>query len=338
MKKVIIVGKKQAELIDVPIPEPKENWVLVKIHAAPMCTEYKAWLDGTPLSGLGHEASGEVVQVAQPGKVKIGDRVVVMPGTPCGKCSLCISGDYIHCENYYNYNEFTGTDGDNATMAQYILKPDWMLPVIPDDITYELASLACCALGPTFGAMQNTEVDAFDTIMITGAGPVGLGGVVNAKFRGARVIVVEKEAWRCKKAQELGADLILDPGDENILDKILEFTGYLGVDAAIDCSGNVKAQRLCIDATRRKGKVAFVGECADDLVIKASPDLIRKGLTIIGSWHYNLSDYQSIMKVIKSSPVVNKLISHVFPMSKVQEAMEACSSQKTAKVILKPWE
>ena len=63
------------------------------------------------------------------------------------------------------------------------------------------------------------------------------------------------------------------------------------MDKAIDCSGVVAAQRLCIDATRRRGQVTFVGECQDDLPIKISPDMIRKGLTLHGSWHYNLADY-----------------------------------------------
>ena len=82
------------------MPEPKEDWVLVKVHAVPLCTEYKGWLSGNEY--LGHEAAGEVVEVAQPGKVKVGDRVVVMPGAPCGKCALCISGEYIHCEHFYD--------------------------------------------------------------------------------------------------------------------------------------------------------------------------------------------------------------------------------------------
>ena len=85
MKRAAITGIKQARLLDTDIPEPKEDWVLVKVQAVPLCTEYKGWLNGNEYSG--HEAAGEVVEVAQPGKVKVGDRVVVMPGAPCCKCS-----------------------------------------------------------------------------------------------------------------------------------------------------------------------------------------------------------------------------------------------------------
>ncbi|MDD9974673.1 MAG: zinc-binding dehydrogenase [Candidatus Poribacteria bacterium] len=148
MKVAAILGEHQAGVVEVPDPIPKEDWGVVKIHASPMCTEYHAFEHGYKTDGLGHEAAGEVVDIAQPGKVEIGDRVVVMPQYPCGKCALCTDGDYIHCENNYNFEEFVGTRHGSATMAQYILKPSWLLPKIPDDVSYEHASLACCALGP----------------------------------------------------------------------------------------------------------------------------------------------------------------------------------------------
>ena len=338
MKKAVITGERRAEVIDVPAPEPKEDWAVVKVHAAPMCTEYKGFAAGQKSDFLGHEAAGEVVAVAQPGRVKVGDRVVVMPQYPCGKCALCIAGDYIYCENNYDFAEFIGGQEGRATMAQYVLKPSWLLPPIPDAVSYEHGSLACCALGPSFGAFQAMGVSAFDTILITGAGPVGLGGIVNARFRGARVIVAEPVPWRAARAKDLGAASVIDPREPDCLKQIKELTGGDGVGCALDCAGTAEAERLCIDAARRKGRVAFVGECGDPLTIRVSPDLLRKGLTVVGSWHYNLNDFSSIMKVIQESPLIGLLISHVLPMSGIQEALELSASHETAKIILKPWE
>jgi threonine dehydrogenase-like Zn-dependent dehydrogenase len=209
------------------------------------------------------------------------------------------------------------------------VKPSWLLPAIPEGVSYERASLACCALGPSFGAFQAMGLSAFDTVLITGMGPVGLGAVVNARFRGARVIAVESLPWRANRAKEMGAACVVDPRDPEAAKKIKGLT---------DGNGVVAAQRLCIEATRRKGKVAFVGECNDELPIRVSPDMIRKGLTIIGSWHYNLTCFPAIMKVIRESPLIDLLISHVLPMSRIQEAFELSASHETAKVILKPWE
>ncbi len=92
MKKAVILAKYKAGLVEVPDPEPKEDWVLVKVEAAPMCTEYKGFISSQNSDFLGHEAVGEVAAVAQPGPVRLGDRVVVMPQYPCGKSPISISG------------------------------------------------------------------------------------------------------------------------------------------------------------------------------------------------------------------------------------------------------
>lgn len=337
MKKAVITGQRQAALIDAPEPQPIDDWVVVKVHAAPMCAEYKQFLSGEPADILGHEAAGEVVAVDRSDRVQVGDRVVVMPSFACGACALCRAGDYIHCEqNAPLLRYFPGGVG-RPTYAQYLLKQDWLLYRIPDEVSYEHASLACCGLGPSFGAMQTMEVDAFTTLLITGAGPVGLGALVNARFRGARTIVVESIPYRVERARAMGADAVLDPRDETVLDQIRALTGGRGVDVALDCSGVVQAQRLCIDAARRKGKVAFIGECHDDLALRISPDMIRKGLTLIGSWHYNLNDLPRIMQVIQRSPLLDLLISHSMPMSGIQAAFECSASHDSAKIILQPW-
>lgn len=338
MKKVVILGKHKVGLVEVPDPEPKEDWVLVKVQAAPMCTEYKTFISGQSSDFLGHEAVGEVAAVAQPGPVKVGDRVVVMPQYPCGKCPLCIAGEFIHCENNYDFAKFVGSREGSATMAQYLLKPSWLLPLIPEGVSYEHASLALCALGPTFGAFDLMNVGAFDTVLITGAGPVGLGGIINARFRGARVIVAEFHPWRVKKAKELGAEAVIDPGNKDCVEQIKSLTNGIGVDKAVDCSGTVTAHRICIDSARRKGHVAFVGECGEETPLKISPDMIQKGLTLHGSWHYNLSRFPEIMKVIQHSSLIDQLISHIFPLSKIQEAFQVSASHDCAKIILKPWQ
>jgi len=337
MKEAVILGKRKAGLVDVPIPQPKADWALVKLHAAPMCNEYHMFEAGVSSRALGHESAGEVVEVAQPCGVEVGDRVVVMRTGPCGRCQYCRDGDFIHCQNQINYAEFTGSRRPGK-WAQYSLGTAWLLPKIPDGVSYEHASMAWCGLGPTFGAFQSVGLTTYDTVLITGAGPVGLGGIVNARFRGARVIVVERIPWRVNRAKEMGVAAVLDPCEEGILEHIKDLTGGRGVDVALDSSGNVQAEHLCIDATRIKGKVAFVGQCRDDLVIHVSPDMINKGLTITGQWHYSLNDFPKIMKVIQESPLLDLLISHVMPMSRIQEALELSASHQCGKIILKPWE
>jgi len=339
MKSIRIAGERTAKLIDLPDPKAKGEFVVVKIHVVPMCTEYKTFkAGGNEAQALGHEAAGEVVEVAQSGTVEVGDRVVVMPQVPCGKCALCLRGDYIHCQNELNFLETTGYEGGGGTYAQYMVKQDWLLVPIPDDVSYEHAGMACCGLGPTFGAMQLMQVEAFDTVLVTGLGPVGLGAVVNGVYRGARVLGVEGHPYRADLAKELGAEAVIDPADEDALQQIAGLTKGIGIDKAVDCSGVAQAQRLCIDAARRKGQVAFVGE-AGDLTVRVSNDLIRKGLTIHGAWHYNLADGPRIMQVIREcGDLLDKQITHTFPMSRAQEAFELQLTGECGKIVLYPWE
>ena len=340
MKRAIVTGKQQGDVAEGPDPKAKEDWVVVKVHSAPMCTEYKAFVDGQNHEHFGHEAAGEVIEVAQPGKVKVGDRVVVMPTNPCGKCTYCLDGEYIYCQDMVNFAEYHGSRDGSATMAQLLVKQDWMLVPIPDGVSYDHASMACCGLGPTFGAYQTMDVDRYDTVLVTGLGPVGLGGIINANYRGARVIGVDSNKWRAAKALELGAEAVIDPTDEDALQQILDLTkNGRGVDMSADCSGVVAAHRLCIDATKRKGQIAFVGESGADTPVRISPDMIRKGLSLIGQWHYNMADTIRMMDMITDlGDELDKFISHTFPIDQIQQAWETQLSGDCAKVILKPWE
>ncbi|HUT25655.1 MAG TPA: zinc-binding dehydrogenase [Sumerlaeia bacterium] len=334
MQIVKIVGERRAELVDAPDPRAKDEFVVVKIHAAPMCTEYHAFKAGNVCQSIGHEAAGEVVEVAQPGKVKAGDRVVVMPQHPCGKCHLCLKGEYIHCQNNLDVAKVAGYAHGTGTYAQCVLKQDWLLVPIPEGMSYEHAGMACCGLGPTFGAMQRMAADAFDTILISGLGPVGLGGVVNAVHRGARVIGVDGHPYRAALAKELGAQAVVDPSDENALGKIMDLTGGIGVDKAIETSGFAEAKPLLMNAVRRNGHAAFVGWSGQVDV----STIIAKGLTLHGAWHWNLGDSPRMMRVIaESGQLLDKHITHTFPMSRVQEAFELQVTGNCGKVILHPW-
>lgn len=338
MKQIKITGPKQWALVDAPEPRAHGEFCVVKVRVAPMCTEFKDYVSGH--DNVGHEALGEVVEVASHGsstKVKVGDRVVVMPLYPCGKCRLCIMGEYIHCPNLVDACRATGNAAGTRTYAQFLLKQEWLLLPIPEDLSDEHGAMACCGLGPTFGTMQRLGVTAFDSLLITGLGPVGLGGVINGIFRRARVIGIESNPYRAALARELGAEVVLDPADPDVVRKIRALTEGEGVSKAVDCSGAPAAQRILLDAVRRKGEVAFVGE-GGELAIHVSNDLLRKGLTVHGQWHWNLGNWPQMLCLIRGSrDSLDKLITHRFPMTRAQEAWELQLSGQCGKVLLDPW-
>ncbi|MEA2255045.1 MAG: L-iditol 2-dehydrogenase [Solirubrobacteraceae bacterium] len=264
-----------------------------------------------------------------------GDRVVAMPPYSCGECAWCEAGDHVHCTQDAT-TFFAGREG-SAAMAEVLLKPERLLVPIPDGMSYAHAAMACCGLGASFGALQRLHVDAWETVLITGMAPVGLGGVINASYRGARVIAVESHPYRALLAAELGAEAVIDAADDGGLATIPSLTGGRGVDKAIECSGAAAGQRLCIGATRIKGAVCFVGESSAPTELEVSRHLLRKGLTLTGTWHYNLNDAATLMREIAEvGRSLDRLITHSFPLERVQEACELQASGACGKVVLRP--
>jgi L-iditol 2-dehydrogenase len=338
MKRVVISGKRNSEIIDVAIPEVPPGWALVKTIVVPLCTEYKQYNTGKPNFPLGHEAAGEIVDVTGTNEINVGDRVVVMPQYPCGQCLLCLKGEYIHCEHILDLKKYNIDLNGADTFAQYILKPSWLLPKIPADISYEHAAMICCGLGPTFGAFKRMNLSSNDTVLITGLGPVGLGGIIHAISTGCRVIGITANRYRADLAKKIGAETVIDPGIKNIPEIIRELTNGNGADVSLDCAGNQSAQKILIASTKRNGKIAFIGE-SDNLNLHVSDDLIRNGLTLFGIWHYNMNDIPALFKiVIDNKKLLDIMITHFFPFNKIEEAWELQSGRQCGKLIVYPWD
>lgn len=328
--KTLVLQNKKAWLEEVPDPTPKGEWVVVKIESTPICgSDKNAFISETPVRDAGHEGAGVVVATNGSSLLKEGDRVILNPLSGCGVCSLCRSGNYIYCENKPPFN---------SHFAQYVLVQDFVCSILPEDISFDVGSLACCALGPAFNSLKRLNVKGFDTVLITGLGPVGMGAVTIAKFLGAKVIALDSVPFRKNMAMQFGADVVLDPTDPDIKEKIMIAKGHAPLIKAIDASGNAVAERLCIDVMEPGGSVAFIGENHNEFTIRPSEDFIRKGLTLIGAWHLNLNDREEVYSILRRSPVVAKIITDTYGFTDVQNAFEKFVGGDACKVILKPWQ
>lgn len=320
------------------VPRARDDWMLVRILSAPMCNEYQGYAEGRPAPMLGHEAAGVVEDAGQSDRFAVGDRVVVMPQLPCGACTLCLAGEYIHCTTGLDDAAILGADAASATFAQYILKPASQLIAIPDGYEIDHAAMACCGLGPTFGAAERMGVDHTDSVLVSGLGPVGLGGIINGKYRGALVIGADPNPYRRQLALELGADHVLDPTADDALDQIRAWTQGAGATGAVECSGVVRAQEFCLEAVRSRGRIAIVGSSKGNAAVGLGREVLFKGLTLLGSWHYNRSDTSRLMRQIgEVGPQLEIMITHRFPLSSIEEAWELQCTGQCGKVILQPW-
>ena len=268
--------------------------------------------------------------------VKPGDRVVVMPQSGCGVCDLCTSGDHIYCPDKKNAREICGNETGTSTLGQYCVQQDWLLVPIPDDISYDHASMACCGMGPGFNANQTMQVMPTDTVLISGLGPVGLGASITALYRGARVLGLEMNPYRIALAKDMGVEAVVDPTSEDALDEIMDLTDGKGVDKSVECSSVETAPEFLIQAAALRGHIASPGWGGP---INAR-DVNRKGLTVHGCWHWNHQrDARVMMGTIRGAKsLLDKVITHTFSFGEVQQAYETRASNQCGKIILHPWE
>jgi threonine dehydrogenase-like Zn-dependent dehydrogenase len=342
MKTVQIDGRHECSIVEKPAPRVEGDYVLMKVLVAPMCNEYVAYddlvfLERNRPSSLGHEVAGEVVTAPPSSSLEPGDRVVALCGFPCGECEECRRGFYSHCGSPENPLEACDSPSGECGFAQYAIKPDWLVVPVPDGVSLEHASMACCGLGPTFGAMERMGVDASSTVLVTGLGAVGLGGIVNARYRGATVFGVTRTPYRAELARALGCDHVIDPSDGDPRRQIDALTGGRGVDAAIECSGRATYQRLAIDTVTRMGAVTFLAE-PGVIELHVDDDLVQRGVTIQGSLDINRNDAERVLAMIAEIPdQIERFITHRYPLERVAEAFERQLRWECGKIVLYPW-
>ena len=171
------------------------------------------------------------------------------------------------------------------------------------------------------------------TLAIFGIGPMGAAGVLIGKARGARVIAIDVLEARLTMAKDLGADEVVNSGLQDATERLRELSQGVGVDVAIDCSGNAKAQNAALDSACRFGSVAFVGE-SFSTTINPSDQLIRKQLQVIGAWYFPLGEFPEISQFVVTRRIpVEKMITHRFSLDRAPDAFRLFDERKTEKAI-----
>ena len=277
----------------------------------------------------GHEPAGIIAATGAGVKqFKAGDRVAVYLGIGCGVCSACRMGNFFLCADWRCLG-FTA-DGGNA---EYLVVPERNCLRIPDSISYVAAAISTDAFGTLYSACRKLQIGGASALGVWGLGPMGSSGVLAAKALGARVVALDPIEERRRFAADLGADLTLDPTAADARDKLAAFAGSLGLDAAIDCSGQPAAQNMALDSVRRLGRVAFVGE-SRETTIRPSDQLIRKELTLIGSWYFNIAEYEEIVSVLTGKGIdLERLATHRFTIDEAETAFRMFDERKTEKAV-----
>ncbi len=328
-------------LVDRPEPAPGPGEVLVRVQAASICGtdlhiwNWDAWAQGRvrPPLVLGHEFAG-VVEAVGPGvrRPKVGDRVSLESHVVCHTCPACRTGNHHVCLN----TEILGVDRDGG-FAPYALVPAENAWVHPVDLPFEVAAI----LEPFGNAVHTVYAGSGvsgRSVLITGAGPIGLMAAMVARASGAGPILVsDPNPYRLGFARPY-ADRLINPLEEDLLEVVRRVTGS-GVEVLLEFSGNETAIHQGLKALIPGGEARILGIPSDPIRFDLAGELVMRGITAYGIAGRRLWQtwMQGTALVYSGRVDLTPLITHRFPMTRYEEAFGLLRSGQAVKVILDPW-
>jgi threonine 3-dehydrogenase len=330
-----------AELIDVDIPTPGPNEVLVKVLATSICGtdlhiyEWNTWaqqrIHHLPQI-MGHELCGEVIELgSNVTHIKKGDVISTETHIACGHCFLCRTGLSHICMN----GSIFGVD-INGVFAEYALVPATNAWILDEKIPKDYASVME-PLGNAVHTVLAGEIVG-NTVLITGCGPIGLMSIAVSRICGATTIIAtEINEYRLQLAKKVGADIVLNPKKDNVVQRVLDETEKLGVDVVLEMSGNPAAMHEAFDAIRPGGRYSILGILDNPVEIDFNK-IVFKYLTVQGiNGRLMFSTWYKTSRFLSSGRLdLKPIITHRLKLEEFEKGMELMKSGTCGKVILYP--
>lgn len=341
MKAAVYKDVGKVEIKDVPEPKISPNEVLLHVKACAICgTDVRIFHYGhpkvTPPRILGHEVAGEVAMIGKDVKeLSVGERVTVDPLIPCGKCYYCLQGIHNLCDDA----KAIAYDFDGG-FAEYLVIPEGAISSgcvvkLPEGLSYDEATVAeplgCCING-----QERAGVKLGETVAIMGVGPIGCLHLKLAKAKGAKVIIIEYNEARLKKAMELGADIAINPKNEDPIKRVLEETGGKGADVLIVACSSSVAQQQSPQMTAKRGKIIFFGGLPhEEPIINLNSNIVHyKEQDIMGSFSLTPYQFRKAVNLIASGIIdVKNIITDTFPLENIVDALKR--AEEGLKIIIK---
>ncbi|MFL5921932.1 MAG: zinc-dependent alcohol dehydrogenase family protein [Gaiellaceae bacterium] len=267
MKALVYHGPGKRSWDEVPDPAIQQPTdAIVRIDSATICGTDLHILEGDvpevqPGTILGHEAVGTVIEVGDAvTTLEPGDRVLVSCITSCGRCRFCKGGHYGLCTGGGGWIFGHLIDGLQAALAR-VPFADTSVYKVPDELTDEQVLFVADILPTAYEVgVLNGDVQPGDTVAVVGAGPIGLAAIMMAKlYTPGRIVAIDLAPARLEKAFEFGVDIVIDNSREDAVERVMQLTGGLGADVAIEAVGVPETFELCADIVRPGGHVATVG-------------------------------------------------------------------------------
>ncbi len=327
------------EVGEAEIPVIKDDEVLIKVKKRAICGtdlhiyQWNEWSQNRikPPVIIGHEFYGEIVEVGKNVKeYKVGELVTAEMHVVCHHCYLCRTGKAHLCENVV----ILGVDA-NGAFADYVAVPALNLWRVKKDIPEEFF-----AIYDPFGNAVHTVFEGdipTKTVLITGAGPIGAMAAGIAKASGASLVIVsEPNKFRRDLAKKMGADVVVDPFNENLVEIVMDLTEGEGVDNVLEMSGVAPALVDGLKAIKKGGILVLLGIFDSDVKIDLNELIIFKGITIRGVNGRKMFDtWYRMDGLLRSGKIdLSPIITHRFPMEEIEKGLLLMEEGKAGKVIL----
>lgn len=352
MQAAVYRGVNDVRLETVPVPEIGPGELLVRVHTCGICgTDLKKIATGSHSAPriFGHETAGEVAAAGKNVRdFKVGDRVVVFHHIPCGSCYYCLHKTFAQCEVYKKVGCTAGFEPAGGGFAEYVRVMDWIVGrgtvPIPEGVSYEQA-IFVEPVNTCMKGIETLRLQAGETVVVVGQGPIGILLAVLAKRAGAEVITSDLHPQRLTiSSNEFTLGNGIDASSADTVKAVRERTEGRGADVAILAVGGNGLIRTAMDAVRPGGRVLLFAQTVHGETTIDPATICVDEKTLLGSYSASVElQEESVHFVMHHQINLEGLISHRFSLSNSVEALHLAAHPQadSMKIVIQPgssWE
>lgn len=342
MRAVVKFGRRPGDVAVQEVAEPaiRPDQVLVEMAAVGVCGsdihlwhENQSWTIQCPVI-LGHEWAGTIVEVgAAVTGWQVGERVAVETAAfVCGQCSYCLTGAYHMCPHRKGYGNLI-----DGAMTRYVAVRPGILHRIPGGVPFTHAALTEPACVATQALTVNARIKPGDTVVIQGAGAIGVMALQIARISGAGTLIMlgtDVDAHRLAVAQELGAHHVLNVQRDDVAGFVRGLGDGFGADVVVDCTGVSAALKQALDLVRPLGTVVKIGWGPQPLNFSLDP-LVAKAATLQGSFSHTYGTWERVLALMASGQLnLAPMIGGVYPLTEWEAGFQAMAAGDNVKSVL----
>jgi L-iditol 2-dehydrogenase len=343
MKSLMLREYKQLEIVDIPVPIPAPDEVLVRVKACGICGSDVHGYDGSsgrriPPIVMGHEAAGVVAGMgSKVSGIQEGDRITFDSTIYCGRCAYCLRGEVNLCDRRQVLGVSTPEYRRPGAFAEYVLVPQRIMHRLPGDISFAEAAMVE-PLAVAVHAVSLSEINENSTVLVVGAGMIGI--LVMQALRAAncsRIYISDIDDTRLRLAEQLGATATINAKKADTAAEIHGLTSGTGVDVALEAVGNSVAIKTAIDSVRKGGIVTLIGNISPTVEIPLQA-VVSRQIRLQGSAASSGEYPQCIDLLARGAVRVKPLITAITPLEEGPRWFERLHSGEPnlIKIILTP--